>query len=175
MDRTTPDGEFVQRLIAVQDRLYAYIFSLAGDTNAADDVLQQSNIVLWEKADQFRPGTDFGAWACSVAHYEVLAWRKKRGRDRLLFDDRALGQLAGEVESFSAQANDLRLALRHCVELMPPRQRKLLDMRYVPGMTVGKIAQQLARSAASISQTLYRIRAALADCVERSLAKEGPA
>src|SRR3954454_14411357 len=43
-------GEFVQLLTGVQSRLYAYICSLVGDSAGARDVLQETNLALWNKA-----------------------------------------------------------------------------------------------------------------------------
>jgi len=66
--------EFVQLLTAHQRSLYLYIITLLPNPADVDDVLQSTNMVLWSKADEFVPGTDFGAWARRVAHFEVLAF-----------------------------------------------------------------------------------------------------
>lgn len=167
-----PGEQFVQQLIGVQDRLYAYVYSLLGDANSADDVVQQSNVVLWRKADDFTPGSDFGAWACSVAYFEVLAWRQKLGRDRLRFNDQLIQRMAAQSQQVCSAADDTRRALRECLAGLTDPQRKLMELRYEPGMTVKEIAQQLNRPAGSIAQTLYRIRTALAECVKQKLAAE---
>ena len=69
--------EFIVHLTACQNRLYAYVFSLLPDRERRRDVLQETNLVLWRKSDQFMAGTDFGAWACKVAYFEVLAERRR--------------------------------------------------------------------------------------------------
>ncbi|MFN7134755.1 MAG: guanylate kinase, partial [Myxococcales bacterium] len=50
----------------------------------SEEVIQETNLVLWREFDRFQEGTNFAAWACRVALNQVLAWRKKRQRDRLL-------------------------------------------------------------------------------------------
>ena len=62
---TTP--EFIALLTSNQSRLYAYVLSLVGDRQQAQDVMQETNIVLWRKASQFTLGTNFGAWMLKVA------------------------------------------------------------------------------------------------------------
>ena len=65
-------NEFVSLLTASQRRLYAFICTLVIDRTDADEVLQETNLALWEQAERFEAGTDFVAWACRVAHYKVL-------------------------------------------------------------------------------------------------------
>ena len=67
---TTP--EFIALLTSNQSRLFAYVLSLVGDRQQAQDVMQETNIVLWRKASQFKLGTNFGAWMLKVAYYQVM-------------------------------------------------------------------------------------------------------
>ena len=47
------------------------LLSLTGNPNEADDVLQNTNLVLLKKREAFRPDADFGAWALQIARLEV--------------------------------------------------------------------------------------------------------
>src|SRR4051812_12731478 len=87
----------VQLLTEHQQKLYVYILSLLGNPTDADEVLQNTNLVLWRKAADFHFGTCFSAWACRLAYYEVLAFRKQRGRSRLNFNQELLDTLAEEA------------------------------------------------------------------------------
>lgn len=62
-----------------------------------------------------------------------------------------------------------RQALRHCLKTLSQRQQELLARRY-GGTSVEVIASEAGRSAASISQTLYRLRMLLKRCIESNLA-----
>jgi len=87
-------NQFVRLMTEHQGRLFAYIFSLLGNTDAANDVLQEVNVVLWRDSREFRPGSNFKAWAFRVAHFQVMAWRQRQIRDRLVFEDDLLEALA---------------------------------------------------------------------------------
>jgi len=76
---------FVRLLTQSERRVYGYILKMVVDWNDADEILQETNVRLWEEFDRFQPGTDFAAWAIRVAHYQVLTWRKRRDRSRLVF------------------------------------------------------------------------------------------
>lgn len=160
--------QFVQQLIGCQPRIYAYILSLAADADRADEILQDTNLVLWRKAGEFVPGTNFIAWAFRIAHFQVLAKRQKDDRDRHVFDDELLETLARETHEPATQA-DLRVgALRVCLGHISQPQRQLLERRY-GGESVQSIADKTGRTVGSISQTLYRIRGALVDCIRQKL------
>lgn len=77
-----PDEAFVQLLTAEQLRLLHYIAKLLGDPNEAQNVLQETNLVLWRKSGEFQAGTNFSAWAHNVAYWQVRAFVRDRQRDR---------------------------------------------------------------------------------------------
>ena len=74
--------------------MFAYILSLLGNRTQAEDVMQETNAVLWRKAHEFKLGTNFGAWMLRVAYFQVMAHRRKITRDRLVFDDDFLADIA---------------------------------------------------------------------------------
>jgi len=161
---------FVHNLITCQPRVYAYILATLADRDLADEVLSETNLVLWRKADQYVEGTDFGAWACTIARYQVLAARQKLARDRLVFDDEVLARIADGAAQRTDDLDDRRRALRHCLRSLTRDQQDLLRARYTADGSVKALAEQLGRSVGSISQTLYRIRHTLLACIRRRLA-----
>jgi RNA polymerase sigma-70 factor (ECF subfamily) len=163
--------EFVQRLTGCQPRLYAYIVTLVLDPHAADDVLQQANLVIWEKLDEFLDCENFDALACRVAHYQVMAWRRDSARERRrrLFDDQLLETLAVEARQTTDTIQAYLSALRDCMAKLPVLQRELLRRRYEPGGSVHSIALQSGQSANSVSASLYRIRKNLLACIRQEL------
>ena len=84
--------DFVELMTQHQGRLYGYVLSLSGDPDAANDVLQEANIVLWKQSSQFELGSSFKAWAFRIAHFQFMAYRQKQLRDKVLFSgDNILG------------------------------------------------------------------------------------
>jgi RNA polymerase sigma-70 factor (ECF subfamily) len=136
-------------------------------------VLQEINLVLCRKAEDFCEDTNFNAWAFQIARNQCLAYWKIRARDRLVFDDEAISKIASRAESKLAEMNEKSRALRTCLGELPRRQRELLEGRYATGGSVKNLAKFLGRSEPSVSQTLYRIRTALVECVRARLAREG--
>ncbi len=174
-DRDQAVREFVQRLTGCQPRLYAYIVTLVLDSHDADDVLQQANLVMWEKLDEFLDCENFDALACKVAYYQVLAKRRDaaRQRRRLLFDDQLLERLAATADLKTDAIQAYLPALRNCMAKLSESHRELLRKRYEPGGSVNSIAARSGQSANSVSASLYRIRKDLLACIRQELIKGG--
>lgn len=167
-------AEFVRQLTRCQPRLYAYIMTLVLNPHEADDVLQQANLVIWEKLDEFLGCRDFGALACRVAYYQVLAHRRDQSRERrrLLFDDELIESLATTAGGKTDAFHGYLATLRDCLAKLPDVQRDLVRRRYEPGGSVNGIAADRGDSPNSVSASLYRIRKALLECVRENLAKD---
>lgn len=166
---------FVAELTGSQDQLFTYILSLLPDPHRARDVLQETNLVLWRKHAEFEPGTNFAAWACRVAQFQVkAAWRDmSRESGRLLFNDQVLDVLADDATALSADATARRDALRTCLAKLAPDQRAMVRDRYESNDSVQAIAKSLDRSENAVSIALHRVRKSLAECIDRTLAAEG--
>ena len=165
-------AEFIQLLTTNQSRVYAYILSLVFDPDQANDVLQQTNAILWEKAEKFEMGTNFIAWSFRIAYFQVLAHRKKMQRDRLIFDDDLIGDLA-QVSSETDESFDRKQRLmRMCLEGLNDRQRDVIRRRYSVGANVAKIADEIGNSVNAVKQVLFRARRNLIDCVGAKMATE---
>lgn len=161
---------FEELLSTHQHRIYAYIFALLRDASDAQDVLQQTAIILWRKFDQYEPNSNFFNWAATVARYEVLNFTKYRRRSRLYFDQVLMDRLADDAqERKSETTEDRRAALRECLEKLRPADRKMVDHRYSHGLGSRQIAEVLGRTPRSVCNSLLRIRKVLLDCIERSL------
>ncbi|HYG76690.1 MAG TPA: sigma-70 family RNA polymerase sigma factor [Planctomycetota bacterium] len=163
---------FVQLLTLNQSRLYAYILSLVGNASHADDVLQETNVVLWQKASEFTLGTNFTAWMFKIAYMQVMAYRQRLTREKILFDSDMVPELAQEVGERLSDLDSRQRSLQACLEKLSPRQRDIVRRRYSSGATVQSMADELGHSVEAIKQLLFRTRLTLAECVKRSLALE---
>ncbi len=158
---------FVRLMTEHQGRLYAYVLSLLGDPDQANDVLQEANLVLWRNAAEFQIGSNFRAWAFRIAHFQVMACRQRQLRDRLVFDDEMLALLDPAAKAVDETYEDRQQRLTACLETLPEAQRDLLRRRYADGLSLETIAESIRRTANAVAQTLFRVRRTLIDCVTR--------
>lgn len=155
-----------------QRRLFLYISALIPSPGDADEVLHETNIVIWKKFDQFEPGTDFLTWAYRIAQFQALEYRRRKAKAMPGFSPDVMAQIAGRALDEDAHLERRRSALADCTRKLEHPDRTLLEQCYVPGARVAEIARNTGRTATSIYRTLRRIRNLLMDCVRRSLAAE---
>lgn len=170
---TAPMADFVREITALQRPLYVYIFSLVHNPADADDVLQETNRVIWEKIAEFEPGTNLSAWAYKIAFFEVRTYRKRKGREAGRFSNQLVEQLAEEVELVLEESSPRRQALDACLQKMTDKNRQLVVQRYLQGATVRGLAQKLGRTEKAIYHALSRVRSWLLTCIRNRLAAEG--
>ncbi len=164
---------FIPLWTAAHQRVLAFILTLVPDLAEAEDILQNTGLVVWQKFQEYEPGTDFAAWSCRVAYLEVCNNRRVKSHSKVLFDDEVLQFIADEAIEQQQHA-DLRMdALARCLEGLGPEQRKLILLRYGRTGSVVDIARSQGRTIHATYKALARIRAALFDCVSRRLAQEG--
>ena len=172
MDQVDNTEHFVSQLTEHQNRLYGYVYSLIGDPSRAADVVQETNLVLWRKIDEFQPEKPFLPWAFAIARYQVMAHVRDHQRDRVLLDEELVGMLAVEAEEQASQLDSLRDALRPCLQLLTPTNRELIEHRYFHAMSVESVARAVDRTVGSVKVALLRCRRQLAECVEKRMATE---
>lgn len=172
MTLETSRRQFVRLLTQHQRRVYGYILKLVVNWADADEILQETNLRLWEEFDRFEPGTDFAAWAIRVAHYQVLTWRKKRSRSRLVFDETAIQTISEEDRSAMTPCDPREQALMACLEQLTIRNRDLIQRCYAGKHTIRRVAEELNRSAVSVYKSVQRIRLSLHRCIEGRLSLE---
>lgn len=170
----TPGVEFVQLFTHHQRRMFLYILSQVPDPVEAEEVLQETNVVIWSKSSQFRPGTNFLAWVSQIANFEVMKHRARRRREKLVFSDEFLQAIAETSLEKSDELEMRRAALADCLKKLRPKDRELIQQRYAPGERGVNLAEQIGRPVNSVYQSLGRIRRALLECIERQLVPEAP-
>jgi RNA polymerase sigma-70 factor (ECF subfamily) len=170
--------EFVRLFTTYEVRLRAFAMTLLANHADVEDVLQQANIVLWTKFDDYEPGTNFMAWAGRVVYLKAQKHRRRQARDKLQFGDAYQEAILREATSgaMAAELGDRERALAECVAELRPEHRDMLRARYDESSSMELMAERFKRSREAIYNTLSRIRRALYDCVNsnvRAKAKHG--
>jgi len=164
--------EFILDLTQNQQRLFGFLFKRLADREQAREVLQQTNLVLCRKAGDYQPGTNFPAWAVTVARYQLMSYRSTQARNRLVFSDQVGLLIDQEEEEAPPFTTQCLFHLRHCLQALSRDNRDLLDNRYDAGHSIKQISKSLNRSEGSIKIKLHRLRRILMDCIQGRLQEE---
>ena len=153
-----------------QRRIFSYIYALVPDRYDAEDLLQETSLVICEKFDQFDEGTDFVAWACQIAYWRIRYSRQKFARSKVVFNQEVLDAVAQTAGTMIQELDERHEALAHCLAKLHPRDRELVLTRYEPGCGVPDAARRSGRSIQAAYKALNRLRKLLFDCVSNQLA-----
>ena len=164
------DVAFIAEISEAQTPLRAYILKLVGNHHAAQDILQETNIILWKKRMDWDPSTVFLKWAYRVAYFQTKAHFRdqSRERQRLAFSDSLLELLSQDEPQFQSEAQ-IHQALDRCLSKMDADKRDTLMQRYDGCQSVESIAEQLGQSPNTLSQSLRRLRSKLSRCIENQI------
>jgi RNA polymerase sigma-70 factor (ECF subfamily) len=158
----------VQRLfVRHQPVIKAYILSLLPSLPDADDVLQETFLTVSQKAATFEPGTNFVAWATTIARFKVLEARRRINDPRTLSDE-AIEALAEDVPDPLYFEEQVEL-LRKCLERLAPRAAQIVRLRYHGGLSCEDVARQVGWNAAAVRVALAKARTVLRQCVDFQL------
>jgi len=164
--------EFLEVFTSAQLRIMTYIWSMIQDQNARQDVYQETTLALWKSFHTYRPDQEFQSWALGVARHQVLRYWRMRDRDRLVFGEPLLAELAQEGVEMVNEYESRQAALNHCLQRLPARQRDLVRQFYGEGKSASDVAEQWGRSVHAVYKSLKLLRKTLLKCVELRFAEE---
>lgn len=168
-DRAARADEFALLFGRHARQIYAHILTLVPHWADAEDVFQETSSILWQKFDEFTPGTNFRAWACQVAYYRVIWFRERQKKLAVPFGEEFFQLVTAETLAEEGVLEDRHLALAGCMKRLIERDRELVERAYAPGATIKEVAIELGRSPDAAYKALKRIHRELFDCVEASL------
>jgi len=172
MTRQLTDGEFVELLTSAQGRLEVLALALVRSRTDADDVLQNASITLWQKRSEYNADRKFFPWASGVVLIEVLRYRQKKARDKLIFDESLMDTLSNDYVIQADQLDLRRQFLPYCIAQLSDSDRKLLEDRYGSNVMPKKISRQRGQPLPTVYSALSRVRASVRRCIEMKLAQQ---
>jgi RNA polymerase sigma-70 factor, ECF subfamily len=163
-------NHFLQLFVPNQRRLYSFLRAHVYSREDAEELMQQTSMLLWEKFPSFRVEEDFGRWACGMARGLLLNHLRKTKRVKSLLGEFANQAIVEDLIARSQSVDVERESLAECLKKLPPRGRRLIGLRYMDGTSVEDIADKMGQSPSSIYKTLERIRETLFDCIRERMA-----
>ncbi|NBV34190.1 MAG: RNA polymerase subunit sigma-24, partial [Proteobacteria bacterium] len=110
---------FVRLLTEHEGIIRASIRSVIQRTEDVAEIMQSVSVVMWRKFDSLTDSTGFAKWACVIARYEILKFKRARARDRFQFDEELISLILEEGAE-ELPARTARLAhLEACLEKLP--------------------------------------------------------
>jgi len=148
------DSQLVQQIAAGEEaalnelvalygqRLYAYAIRLTGEPAAAEDVVQECLIAVWQGAERFRGEGRLIAWLLGIVHHKALSqarWSARRPADPLSSEDEAAAVAPGPDDL--AERSERDVLVQAGLESLSVEHRLVLELIFYQGMSLKEAAQ----------------------------------
>lgn len=148
-------------------RLWAHCYRMTGRRAEADDLSQEAIARAIERADDLEDEAAAEGWLFRIATTVCLDHLRREQRTRALtelVDPIAFDEVAAtpdDPEATSILRDDVRLAVVAALQHLAPKQRAVLLLHDVCGLSLAEAAATVGTNANAAKATLHRARAAL--------------
>ena len=149
--------------------IQAYVLSIEPNLTDAQDIVQETFLTVSRKADTFTAGTNFPAWACTVARYQTLSHQRRRARQSHRLDEDVMDLLAADHVIDASTWEEEISVLKGCLTKLAPRARELIWARYHRQTMPEDIAEEIGWTANAVRVALSRARTVLRTCLASRL------
>ena len=168
-----PTSDFVRLWTRHQVEVERYLYAMIPRQADAAEVLQDVSVLLWEKWDHYDADRPFVPWAIRFAYLEVLKWRQKQAREKLVFSNALVEQFNHRFDDQCPLTEARTKALETCLSKLGDQERKWIGMRYGRHGAIREEARKSGISMHKLYYALEKIRGTLLTCVNESMRKEG--
>jgi RNA polymerase sigma-70 factor (ECF subfamily) len=157
----------------------AYLRSLVGDPDLAEDLAQDVFLAAQQNLGGLREGAQFGAWLRGIARNKALGHHRASSRRWVIADSRVIEGMEEVYAVLDAPTvgrtrwSDRVALLRECAGRLSAHLRAAVEEVYQKGRSLKAAAEAQGASFEALAQRLSRARALIRECVERRLAQEG--
>lgn len=163
---------FINLLTTHYCKLHAFVMCLVPTKTDADDVMQETVLVMWSKFDKFQQGSNFLAWAKTIARYKILDSRKKNKLTCLL-DDETLSLIHKDRERYNDNMDVKLDALRKCINKLPQAEKSILKLKYHKNMKTQQVARKIGIPLHTVYRRISKMYSVLLGCVQRMILSGG--
>jgi len=163
--------EYIGYFIKYNNQLFNFILTLVPNYSDAEDILQKSASIMWEKFDTYQRDTYFLAWARKIIRLTVSNYYRTK-RHEFQFDDQMLDALTAAHEKESKHSEEQLAALTVCLSKLEPSDLDLIRMRFYERFSVPEIASKTNRNLHTLYKRIPTIFILLHNCIKRTLMSE---
>jgi len=159
-----------QLFVRHQQAVLGYVLSMEPNFADAQDIVQEVFLVISRKAHTWSAGTNFLAWACTIARYSTLDFQRKRARRVARLDEDVMDLLYGGDTPDEVTSQHHCGLLQTCLNRLAPKARELVWLRYHNAQKPEQIADRVGWTPNAVNVALARARTFLRECLEHQLA-----
>jgi RNA polymerase sigma-70 factor (ECF subfamily) len=156
--------------MANQRRIFGFILTLVPSRTCAEDLMQDTIMIMWRKFSDFKKGGNFAAWGITIARYNILKFRREKKNTCIKFSSEAFEELTQRTAVMTTKLDERFKALEGCLGKLNEHDGSLIQMRYSRNLSIKEIAQKVGRPVQGMYKAMARIHNVLQECINRTLA-----
>ncbi len=172
------DSTLVEMVLGGDSKAFEYLFNryrgsiqqlylqrTGGNAEDADDLLQETFIKVYLNLHRYDNSYTFGQWIYAIARNTFVDFMRKR-RDDLSIDVIPSENYAASTSSTLTPEESIinsqqKTQLEQFLERMPPRYRKLVELRFFRELSYEEIAEQMEMPMGTVKTQIHRARTQL--------------
>lgn len=153
---------------ATSAKLFGIILRICKDRQISEDVLQETFLKIWRRAESYDPalGEPLG-WMCVIARRAAIDALRQRGEPRVVTATEEFDPFETIADPASEGPDGADLAaLRKCLGVLEEEQRRCVLLAYYEGFSREELSETFGRPVGTIKTWLFRGLALLRDCLD---------
>jgi len=162
------DNRAFSRLVeAYQTPVNNLCYRVLGNPHDAEEAAQETFLRAYTRLASYDPARPFKTWLLSIAHHYCIDRLRRRRLNFLSLDDEpaldtAMWRSSAPTPEETAMRSERDGEIQALLNLLPPKDRSALVMRYWYDLSYDEIAQATATTVSAVKSRLHRAREALA-------------
>lgn len=148
-------------------KLFGICFRISADRDAAEDILQDVYIKVWNRADRFDAGRASPiTWLCAIARNTAIDWCRTSRRPGTVPEE-AAAQVADETPSADLliERNQARARMLACLDQLEQRQGDAIRSAFLDGLTYAQLADRMTVPLGTMKSWIRRGMQRLKECI----------
>lgn len=153
---------------AYASRLFRYLFSVAGDSNTAEELTNDVMVAAWKAAAQFRGEAKVSTWLFGIAHHKAL--NELRRRRPVTVEIEKAGGLATQDTGpeVAVRRADIEGKVRSALQQLSPEHREVVDLTFYQGFSYQEIAAIIQCPVNTVKTRMFYARKKLQDILKKA-------
>ena len=146
-----------------RDTIYAMLLKSTGNSDEADDLMQEAFMKAYLKIGLYNPNYDFGAWIYTIARNTFVDYNRSRKNNainpqNIPIETSAAAQASAPTpEEYIINAQQ-RLLIERYIAMLPEDYRRLFELRFLDEYSYEEIAEKLDMKLGTVKTRIFRVR-----------------
>ena len=153
--------DFKRSVLPVKNKLFRFALRIVGNTEDAEDIVQEVFIKVWNKRNEMQQFMNIEAWCMKLVKNQSLD-RIKSGHFKTFLHKETKDVESGEHSPHGqSELKDTIKIVHDCISGLPQKQKQVIQLRDIEGYAYQEIADIMEIDLNQVKVNLFRARKAI--------------